>query len=301
MNRSGGRAWYASFVSERLVRSQRAAVVELGGDVLLVGRDGAVRRIEGESAELARVVLAYVAHPRSEAELIAHVESLAGRIDDERKQVLRQLAALLVETGAITREAPAARVTGVNVVVAASGAIAVTAVPALVSALQRRGHAVEVALTPTATRFVAVEALAAILHREPHTSLSPRVAHLPVPHVTLAEWAELVLVYPASATTIARISRGDFSDLVSAIALTTRAPVVIAPSMNAAMLEAPAVQDNLARLRDHGHAIVACVPSEEVAEAPATRTPLAGAAPSPGELVTTLEALRAAGVLRRRA
>ena len=96
-----------------------------------------------------------------------------------------------------------------------------------------------------------------------------------MPHVALAEWADLVVVYPASATTIARLAHGDFSDVVAAVALTTRAPVVIVPSMNAEMLEAPAVQRNLDVLRGDGVAIVHGVPGEEAADAPAVRSAVA--------------------------
>jgi hypothetical protein len=125
----------------------------------------------------------------------------------------------------------------------------------------------------------------------------PAAPHAPVPHVALAEWADLVVLYPASATTIARLAAGDFSDLVAAVALTTRAPVVIVPSMNAQMLAAPAVQRNLERLRADGFAIVHGVPSVEAADAPAVREPAGGAAPAPGDVVATIDALLAADAL----
>lgn len=286
-------------MSERWIRSQRAAVAEAGGGVLLIARDGSVRTLGDDGAELAREMLAYLARPRSEAEVIAHVESLAGPLG-ERRGVVRELLALLADTGAVdaTRETAPRR--GCNIVVAVSGAIAASHAPALVSALQRRGHTVEAALTPTATRFVAVETLAALTQREPHTSLWPRAAHVPVPHVALARWADLVLVYPASATTIARIASGDFSDLVAAIALTTRAPVALAPSMNIDMLESPSVQRNLDTLRGDGFVILHGVPSQEVADAPDTRAAIGGAAPPPSDVAATLDALRVAGVLARR-
>jgi 3-polyprenyl-4-hydroxybenzoate decarboxylase len=278
------------------IRSQRATAVDVDGGVVLVGRDGVVRRLDGASGDLARTVLDFVARAHTADDVVAHVAALAGGVDDPAP--IHQLLALLAETGAIAepREMPA--VAPANVVVAVSGAIAATHAPALVSALQRRGHAVEVALTPTAQRFVAVDALCAILHREPHTSMWPRAAHAPVPHVALAEWADLVVVYPASATTIARIARGDMSDLVAAVALTTRAPVVVAPSMNVAMRDAPAVRRNLDQLRGDGFAIVHGVPSEETADPPSTRRALASAAPAPGDVVATIEALRGLGMLR---
>ena len=286
----------------RWVRGPRAAAVELAGDLLLVSRDRSVRRLAGDSGTLAREVLDYLIAPHEERDVLAHVEALTGPLG-ERRAVVEQVIALLADAGAIVAATEAGAHTAesaarpANIVVAISGAIAATHAPALVAALQQRGHAVEVALTATAARFVAVDALAAIARREPHVSLWPRAPHAPVPHVALAEWADLVVVYPASATTIARIANGDFSDLVAAVALATRAPTVIAPSMNAAMLAAPAVQRNLDRLRDDGHAIVLGVPAREVADAPGARDAIHTAAPPPGELAATLDVLLASGVL----
>jgi SAM-dependent methyltransferase/3-polyprenyl-4-hydroxybenzoate decarboxylase len=279
-------------VADRIVRSQRAAVVEIGDDVALVGRDGSVARLTGDSAALAREVIAFVGTPVSRAEVHLHIELLAGPLAESSKAVVDQLLDLLAKSGAVSEPTAVTPKTGINVVLGISGAIAASHAPALLGALLRRGHAVEVAMTPTAQRFAAVDAMAAIAQREPHTSMWPRAAHVPVPHVALAEWAELVVVYPASATTIARIANGDFSDLVAAIALTTRAPVVLVPSMNTDMLGAPAVQRNLEQLRADGFVIVGGVPSHEVADAPSIRTLSPGAAPAPAEVVATIEALR---------
>ncbi len=292
-------------MSERWVRSQWAAVADAGDDLLLVARDGSVRRLETDSADLARVVIGFLARPHDEAALLAHVESLAGPLG-ERRQVVRDLMRVLVESGAVTRAgadaaAPSAKGgVGQNIVVGISGAIAATHSPGLISALQRRGHTVEVALTATAQRFVSLDALGAIAGREIHTSIWPSRPHAPAPHVALAQWADLVVIYPASATTIGRIANGDFSDLVAAIALTTRAPVVVAPSMNIAMLEASAVQRNLEQLRADGVVVLHGVPSQEVADAPSARSTVTGAAAAPGEVAATVDCLRAAGALPRR-
>jgi 3-polyprenyl-4-hydroxybenzoate decarboxylase len=281
------------------VRSARAAVVELGDDVLLVAGDGVVRKLDGDSAGLAREVIAFYGEPHTAEDTYAHLEAIAGPLG-ERRAVVAQLLDLLAQTGVLAHALEPAAHAPAHVVVGVTGAIAATHAPALVAALLARGHAVEVALTPTAARFVSCDALAAIAHREPHTTMFPRAAHHPAPHVALAAWAELVIVYPATGTTIARLAGGDFSELVAATALTTAAPVVIVPSMNAEMLAAPAVQRNLERLRGDGFAIVGGVPSREAAVAPQARGELLGAAPPPGEVVATIEALRAAGVLRGR-
>ncbi len=281
------------------VRSQRAAVVDVADACILIGRDGVVRRLDGDSAELAREVLAYLAEPRRDADVIAHVEELAGPLGD-RRAVVEHLLALLRETGAIVEAAGGGPRSGLRIVVGVTGAIAASHAPALISALQRRGHTVEVACTATAARFVSIETLAALAQRDIHVSMWPRAAHVPVPHVALAAWAELVVIYPATATTIGRIAGGDFSELVAAIALTTRAPVVLAPSMNEAMLAAPAMQRNLAELRGDGFAILHGVPSQEAADAPALRdTTLAAAAPAPGDVAAAIDALLAANALVR--
>jgi SAM-dependent methyltransferase/3-polyprenyl-4-hydroxybenzoate decarboxylase len=280
-------------------RSQRAAVVDRGDGLLLVGREGSVRKLEGDSADLGRAVLAALSAPRSEDAIVAHLARLAGPIED--RTVIRQLLALLADAGVIASGSPAV-VRGVpaNILVGISGAIGAIHAPALVLALQRRGHTVEVALTPTAMRFVGADALTAITQRELHTSMWPPAPHLPVPHIALAQWADLVVIYPASATTIARIASGDCSELVAATAIATRAPVLIVPSMNVDMLEAPAIQRNLDLLRADGHTIVHGVPSQEAADAPAARTTLVGAAPAPAEVAATVDALRSAGALPRR-
>jgi 3-polyprenyl-4-hydroxybenzoate decarboxylase len=289
------------------LRSQRAAAVDSDDRLLLVGGDGVVRAIEDDGAELARVVLAYVDVPRTLDAIVAHVEAQSGQ--EGVRTLVEQLVEVLRTSGAISGVDVAAnddtaRSAGHgrrgNVVVGISGAVAASHAPAFIAALQRRGWTVEVALTQAAQRFVAADALAALVRRAPHVSMWPDAPHAPVPHVALAEWADLVVVYPASATTIARLAGGDFSDVVAATALATRAPVVVVPSMNAAMLEAAAVQRNLDKLRADGFAIVHGVPSLEAADAPAVRTASGGAAPAPGETAATIDALASTGVLTGR-
>ena len=151
--------------------------------------------------------------------------------------------------------------------------------------LHAAGCEVRVAMTRNAARLVARAALDALTHGAVWTSLWQRDARAAVPHVALAEWAELVLVYPASATTLSRIATGDCSDLVAAIVAATRAPVVVVPSMNEAMYGSPAVQANLAALRDHGRYVVHPALGIEVADPPHARPAMFGPAPPAGAVV----------------
>ena len=288
---------------ERWVRSQRAAAVDVGARLVLVSGTGTrsgtgsgsgtgIRAIEADGAEVARELLAFCAVPRTTAELVDHVVALSGGERGHTATIVGQLVELLRSAGALVRAVPReARVGRGRLVVCVSGALAASHAPAFVAAVQRRGWTVECALTEAATRFVAVDALEAVLQRAVHVGMWPAAPHAPVPHVALAGWAELVVVYPASATTIARLAHGDFGDLVAATALTTRAPVVLVPSMAGEMLAAAAVERNLEQLRADGFAIVHGVPSEEAADAPAVRNARAAAAPAPGETAATIDAL----------
>lgn len=78
-------------------------------------------------------------------------------------------------------------------------------------------------------------------------------AEFPVPHVNLAEWAEVILVYPASANTLAKCAAGICDNLVSTLALAARCPVYFGPSMNDAMQEHPITRRNLAQLEAAGY------------------------------------------------
>ncbi|HEX5059517.1 MAG TPA: hypothetical protein VFV99_09165, partial [Kofleriaceae bacterium] len=87
-------------MSTRWIRSSRAAVAEVGDELLLIGRDGSVQRLDDDGAELAREVLLFFAQPHDEAELMAHVEMLAGPLG-ERRQVVLDLLELLRDTEAV--------------------------------------------------------------------------------------------------------------------------------------------------------------------------------------------------------
>src|SRR4029077_14379970 len=78
----------------------------------------------------------------------------------------------------------------------------------------------------------------------------------PEPHVFLGDWAQLILVAPATANVIGRIARGRSDDIVNATLLAPRCPVVVAPAMNDAMWAKDAVQENVATLRRRGMTIV---------------------------------------------
>ena len=255
----------------------RAAVVRIvdhGAATTVIG-PATVRRFDGDSAALLRAVLDLHLRPINRTQLVVALAAAAGQPPDALPaEPIDQLIALLVADGVLIAARPAAPrppAAPRRVVLGISGAIAAVDAPALIRGLQGAGCEVRVALTRNAARLVSRAALDALTHHSVWSGIWQREAGAPVPHVSLAEWAELVVVAPASATTLSRIATGDCADLVAAIVAATRAPVVIVPSMNDAMYESPAVQDNLARLRDHGRYLVHPALGVEVAHPPGAR------------------------------
>ena len=134
---------------------------------------------------------------------------------------------------------------GRRVLVLISGSIAAVKLPLLVSALVKRGAEVRCVLTPSAARLVSPVALASLSRHPCYGDDDPWSAAAPRPlHVELAEWAELVLLAPLSATTLARWVHGFGDTLVASVLLACEAPVLVAPAMNTAMWDSPGVAAN---------------------------------------------------------
>ena len=117
------------------------------------------------------------------------------------------------------------------------------------------GAHVSPVLTEGATRFVGEVTFSALASEPVQTSLWDEAS--PIPHTRLGQSADLVLVAPATARLLAAYAAGLSDDLLTAVLLATRAPVVVCPAMHTEMWEHPAVQDNLRTLAGRGVTIVA--------------------------------------------
>ena len=139
-----------------------------------------------------------------------------------------------------------------RVLLAVSGGIAAYKVPDLVRALVKAGHAVRCALTPAAAEFVSPLALQTVSGASVRTELFDVQEEGGIGHIELADWADAVVVAPATANLLARLAHGLADDLVTTLLLATRAPVLVAPAMNVNMWEHPATRANVERLRERG-------------------------------------------------
>jgi phosphopantothenoylcysteine decarboxylase len=145
---------------------------------------------------------------------------------------------------------------GRTIVLAVTGSIAAYKAADLASRLHQLGAKVCPVLTTGAAKFISPLTFQALCHQpvacDPWSESDPRT----VAHVDLADRAELLLVAPASANTLARLTHGLADDFLGALYLVNRAPVLLAPAMNGKMWLHPATQANQAILRNRGHRFV---------------------------------------------
>lgn len=144
---------------------------------------------------------------------------------------------------------------GARVLLAVTGSIAAYKAPELVRLLRAAGAEVQVVLSEGGGHFTTPMALQAVAGHPVRTALLDPAEEAGMDHIALARWADLLLVAPASADSLARLAQGRADDLLGAVYLATNAPTLAAPAMNHAMWAHPATRRNAATLRDDGVAL----------------------------------------------
>jgi phosphopantothenoylcysteine decarboxylase/phosphopantothenate--cysteine ligase len=188
-----------------------------------------------------------------------------------------------------------------RILLGVSGGIAAYKALELVRLATASGHAVRVVQTPASTRFVGAASFAALtgapvlcdeFERDPARGAfpgQPLPAHDPISHLELVRNADVLVVAPASANTIAKLAGGLADNLLTSAALAASCPLLVAPAMNDAMWRNPATRANVATLRDRGATVL---------EPGSGRLASAGEAgpgrlPEPAEILAAIEVLTA--------
>ena len=167
-----------------------------------------------------------------------------------------------------------------NIVLAITGGIAAYKSAMFARLLIKAGFDVRVIMTTGAQAFITPLTLQALTGNEVHISLLDEQAEAGMGHIELAKWADLIIIAPASANTLARLAMGMADDLLTTVCLATTAPVIIAPAMNQQMWAHPAVNLNVQTLRDMNYQIIAPASGEQ-----ACGDVGAGRLPEPEELL----------------
>jgi len=142
-----------------------------------------------------------------------------------------------------------------QIILGITGGIAAYKAAELCRLLIRAGADVRVVMTASAAEFITPLTLQALSGNRVHTDLLDEDAEAAMGHIELARWADLILVAPASANFMARLSQGRADDLLTTLCLATTANIAVAPVMNQAMWKNEITQENLARLQDKNIAV----------------------------------------------
>ena len=143
-----------------------------------------------------------------------------------------------------------------TIVLGVTGSIAAYKAVELASQLTKAGASVEVIMTDSAEEFVTPMTFRNITGRPVVTTMWELSSEFSVEHVALADAADIVVIAPATANTIAKLVAGMADNMLTCTVLATNAPVVIAPAMDVTMYENAVTQENISKLRDRGFTIV---------------------------------------------
>lgn len=137
-----------------------------------------------------------------------------------------------------------------HVLLGVTGGIAAYKAPAIVSRLKKLGMEVKAVMTEAATKFVTPLTFQTMSNEVVHVDMFDQLNNMNVEHIALAKWADVMVIAPATANTMAKLAYGIADNMLTTVALATTAPILIAPAMNTQMLRADATQEALKVLKN---------------------------------------------------
>ncbi|MFC4409267.1 bifunctional phosphopantothenoylcysteine decarboxylase/phosphopantothenate--cysteine ligase CoaBC [Chungangia koreensis] len=146
--------------------------------------------------------------------------------------------------------------TGKNILVGVSGGIAVYKAVALVSKLSQAGANVKVIMTESATKFVTPLSFQVLSRNDVYTDTFDEKDSSVIAHIDLADWADLIIVAPATANTIGKLANGIADDMLTTTLLASKATIWVAPAMNVHMYDHPSVKRNISQLFSDGYRFI---------------------------------------------
>ncbi len=151
---------------------------------------------------------------------------------------------------------------GRQLVVGLSGGVSCYKVPNLVRLLYKDGASVQVIMTAAATKFITPLTLESVSQQPVAVKMFPEDEYVATRHIDYSDWAELIIIAPATANFMGKIATGISDDLLTTVVTAHRNPILIAPAMNPGMWENPVTQKNYNYLKELGHKFVDPVEGE---------------------------------------
>jgi phosphopantothenoylcysteine decarboxylase / phosphopantothenate---cysteine ligase len=150
--------------------------------------------------------------------------------------------------------------TGKKIVLGVSGCIAAYKSSYLIRDFVKRGAEVKVVMTPSATQFITPLTLSTLSNNDVVVNMFPETkdgnTSLSTWHIDLAQWADLILIAPATVNTVAKIAHGFADNALTTVVTAARSPVILAPAADVDMYENQINKENLSKLESLGHYII---------------------------------------------
>lgn len=140
-----------------------------------------------------------------------------------------------------------------NILLGVTGGIAAYKSANIVSLLKKKGYNVKVIMTKNATEIITPLTLETLSRERVYVSMWDRTPHFEVEHITLAQWADVVLVAPATYNIVGKIANGIADDMLSTVISATKSPVFFALAMNVNMYENPILIENIKKLKKYNY------------------------------------------------
>ena len=141
---------------------------------------------------------------------------------------------------------------GKKILLGVTGGIAVYKSPGICSLLRKLGAEVKVIMTKNATEFVRPLTFQTMSNNVVHAEMFNQLFNMDVEHISLAKWADIIVIAPATANIIGKFANGIADDMLSTVLMASRSKVMLAPGMNTVMLNSEANKKNMEILRDRG-------------------------------------------------
>ncbi len=147
---------------------------------------------------------------------------------------------------------------GKRIILGVTGGIAAYKAVYLLREFQKAGAEVRVIMTPSATRFIGLETFASLSGHEVAVEIFPEEAQSTdwTRHINWGEWADLFVIAPCTANTLAKIAKGISDNMLTSTVLAARSPILICPTMDGEMYESPSVNENLAKVIEFGYHVL---------------------------------------------
>lgn len=148
---------------------------------------------------------------------------------------------------------------GKRIMLGVTGGIAAYKAAFLLREFQKAGAEVRVTMTPEATRFVGVETFSSLSKHEVAVDVFPEdqaATDSWTKHISWGQWADLFVIAPCTANTLAKVAHGISDNMLTATVLAARCPLLLCPTMDGEMYEAPAVQKNLSIIQGYGYHVL---------------------------------------------